>query len=104
MAPAERLSEGVVVQVDVTARLLGAPILQLDGDVVLAPARLDGVGSGPPEPSTPALLPVTRPGSITRMGSALGRAEWLYAQSVGVLRRADNGAGRTAAATDDGAD
>ena len=92
MAPAERLSEGVVMQVDVTARLLGAPILQLDGDVVLAPARLDGVGSGSPEPSTPALLPVTRPGSITRMGSALGRAEWLYAQSVGVLRRADNGA------------
>lgn len=92
MAPAERLSEGVVMQVDVTARLLGAPILQLDGDVVLAPARLDGVGSGPPEATTPALLPVTRAGSVTRMGSALGQAEWLYAQSVGVLRRADNGA------------
>jgi hypothetical protein len=93
MAPAERLSEGVVMQVDLTARLLGAPILQLDGDVVLAPARLDRAGSGPPEPATPALLPATRAGSVTRMGSALGRAEWLYAESVGVLRRVDNGAG-----------
>lgn len=80
------------MQVDVTARLLGAPILQLDGDVVLAPARPDGVRSGPPEPTGPALLPVTVSGSLPRTGSALNRAESLYAQSVGVLRRADNGA------------
>jgi hypothetical protein len=93
MTPADRLSEGVVMQVEVTARLLGAPVLRLDGDVVLAPARPDGDLSGVAEPTAPALLAATPAGGLPRTGSALDRAESLYAQSVGVLRRADNGTG-----------
>jgi hypothetical protein len=92
MAPADSLSEGVVMQVEVTARLLGAPILRLDGDVVLAPGRPDGDLSALPEPAPPALVLATPAGGVTRAGSALDQAESLYAQSVGVLRRADDGA------------
>jgi len=87
MVSAERLSEGVVVQVDVTARLLGAAILRLDGDVVLAPARVDDAILGSSDATVPALVPVATVSASPPLGSALDQAESLYAESVGILRR-----------------
>jgi hypothetical protein len=89
MGPGERLSEGVLMQVDVTVRVLGAPLVRLDGDVVLAPACLDGVASGASDATTRALLPVPPSAGPARMGTALDRAESLYDESVGVFRRAE---------------
>jgi len=41
------LSDGVVVEADVSARLLGLKVLRLRADVVLMPARLRGPGVVP---------------------------------------------------------
>ena len=41
-----RLSDGVVIETRLRARLLGAPVLRVDGTVLVSPARL--VASSPP--------------------------------------------------------
>lgn len=43
-----RLADGVIVTARVVAKLLGAPVLRLEGEVVLTPARLAPIGSTVP--------------------------------------------------------
>jgi hypothetical protein len=45
-----RLSDGVVVQTHLVARLLGLRILRVDGVVHVAPARLEALDAGVPAP------------------------------------------------------
>ena len=46
---ASHLSDGVVVQTRLVARLLGLRVLRVDGVVHLAPARLEPAGSARPQ-------------------------------------------------------
>lgn len=77
------------MQLDLGVRLLGATVLRLDGDVVLAPARPDGVRVLPVRSAPPALLAAEARADTRQLGSELDRAESLYGESVGVLRVAD---------------
>jgi hypothetical protein len=62
---AEHLSEGVLVEGQVRARLLGMPILRLDAEVVLAPARSDG--------SAPVLVEAAAPAAPERRSEPSGQ-------------------------------
>ena len=64
------LSDGVVVETRLVARLLGVRRLKVDGVVLLAPARL-----GTPEPR-PAALQVAR-GDDAQLGAGLAHASRL---------------------------
>lgn len=93
LAPADRLSEGVLVEARVRGRLFGAPILRLDAELVLAPTRADEQQrvevSDRPDPATRAAPAPPAVGAV-RPGSALARAVALADQSAQTLRR--NGA------------
>jgi hypothetical protein len=104
---ADRLSEGVLVEGQVRARLLGMPILRLDAEVVLAPARSEAsppvvVEAAAPaaperrsEPSGPAALPPSpEPPSADQpapIGSDLAEAVALVQQGDVVLRLGRDG-------------
>ena len=96
--PSNRLADGILVEAQIRARLLGAPILRLDAVVVLSPARAattnDTDKSAWPDstrpdstklidpPAAPA-LPRPRPG--TRLADAITLVE----QSAGTLRHSN---------------
>jgi len=94
LAPAERLSDGVLVEARVRGRLFGAPILRLDAELVLVPARageqqpvaISDRSNPRPDPST---RPAPAPSAVgaVRPGSALARAVALADQSARTLRR-----------------
>ena len=63
---ASHLSDGVVVQTRLVARLLGLRVLRVDGVVHLAPARLEPAGSARPHAPRPAWEVRRRGGPRTR--------------------------------------
>jgi hypothetical protein len=63
-----RLSEGVLVETHLLARLLGLRLLRVDGVVTIAPARLA------PSPRDPRAVPMT---STMELGAGLERAAHL---------------------------
>jgi hypothetical protein len=48
--PRKRLSDGVLVEACVRARLIGVPLLKIDASIVLAPAGLTASTSARPDP------------------------------------------------------
>jgi hypothetical protein len=83
---ASRLSDGVVVETHLLARVLGMRLLRVDGVVLLSPARL--VGPVPPQPVTREPAPPA-PG----VGYDLTEAARLLREADATLRSASNGAG-----------
>jgi hypothetical protein len=85
--PSNRLADGVLVEAQVRARLLGAPILRLDAVVVLSPARAtatsDDVRSNSTELMDPRAAPALPP---SRPGTTLADAISLVEQSADTLR------------------
>jgi hypothetical protein len=79
LAPAtgSHLSDGVVVQTHLEARLLGVRLLRVDGVVHLAPARLECGDPGPPPPQEAELI----------VGADLHRASRLLEDGDRRLRR-----------------
>ena len=72
--PASHLSDGVVVETRLIARLLGVRILRVDGVVHIAPARL--------ERPTPTTAEARRPVAADRqLGAGLARASRLLEES-----------------------
>jgi len=65
------LSDGVVVEADVSARLLGLKVLRLRADVVLMPARLRGPGVVPV-----SSRPVQAGGAVSAEGRPEGGVAW----------------------------
>ena len=72
---ASHLSDGVVVETRLVARLLGMRILRVDGVVHLAPARLERLGPHPPGNGTVAALPTVA--ADRELGAGLARASRL---------------------------
>jgi hypothetical protein len=52
--PRKRLSDGVLVEACIRARLLGIPLLKVEARVVLAPAGLTGPTSAPRDVTIPS--------------------------------------------------
>ena len=78
---ASQLSDGVVVETRLTARLLGVRLLRVDGIVLMSPARL----SAPvPAPSPPARATNAVPGPN---GHLLAQAAQLLQENDANLRR-----------------
>ncbi len=78
---ASQLSDGVVVETRLTARLLGVRLLRVDGVVLMSPARL----SAPlPAPSPPARTTNAVPGPN---GHLLAQAAQLLQENDANLRR-----------------
>lgn len=104
--PDNRLADGVLVEAQVRARLFGAPILRLDAEVVLSPARADvvpearaGVDPEPapaPVPARPARRPAANGAASVPLtpGSDLARALALVQQNARDLQELDRGTGR----------
>lgn len=63
-----QLSNGVLIETHLLARLLGIRLLRIDGVVTLAPARLS------PSPADPRSVPMT---STMELGAGLERAAHL---------------------------
>jgi hypothetical protein len=63
-----RLSEGVLIETHLLARLLGIRLLRVDGVVTVAPARVA------PSPADPRAVPMT---STVQLGAGLERAAHL---------------------------
>jgi hypothetical protein len=63
-----RLSEGVLIETHLLARLLGLRLLRIDGVVTVAPARVA------PSPVDPRAVPMT---STMQLGAGLERAAHL---------------------------
>ena len=79
--PGSRLSEGVLVETRLTARVLGLRLLRVDGIVCLAPGRLvDG------EVVTEPARPIGRPQHGPPPGAELARAAQLLAENSRALR------------------
>lgn len=102
--PDNRLADGVLVEAQVRARLFGAPILRLDAEVVLSPARADVVPEAradvDPEPAPARARPARRPAASGAAsvpltpGSDLARALALVQQNARDLQELDRGTGR----------
>lgn len=89
--PDNRLADGVLVEAQIRARLFGAPILRLDAEVVLTPARADRVGATAPasiEPNSPPRRSTPMPPRSGPPGSALAEAAALVEQTSQSLRQA----------------
>jgi hypothetical protein len=85
-----RLSDGIVVEARLKARLLGAPVLRVDGIVLLSPGRLvDSVENEHVVSST-----VHRPSVNGAPGTGLARAARLLADNDADIERWHRGAGR----------
>ncbi len=67
---ASHLSDGVVVETRLIARLLGVRVLRIDGVVHLAPARLERLGPGGSETGRPVA-------ADRQLGAGLARASRL---------------------------
>lgn len=91
--PTNRLADGVLVEARIRARLLGAPVLRLDAEAVLAPTRTDPVEEvdtvGSPRTQPPGAPPPAPPPALRRAppGSALAEAVSLVEQGAESLRR-----------------
>jgi hypothetical protein len=106
---ADHLSEGVLVEGQVRARLLGMPILRLDAEVVLAPARPEALPPVLVEAAAPvrsaastasarrgpseqqAALPPAADDEPGPIGSELARAVALVQQGDVILRLGGDG-------------
>ncbi len=93
----DHLSEGVLVEAMVRAWLLGAPVLRLEGEVLLSPARPAPVSADLPDPAPAQPPPRLRAlsqspasGGSARIGSALTQAVALVQQSATDLRRGES--------------
>ena len=85
--PSNRLSDGVLVEAQVRARLLGAPILRLDAVVVLSPARAAAAADDEASNSTILMDPRAAPAlPPPRPGTGLADAISLVEQSADTLR------------------
>ena len=87
--PDNGLGDGVLVEAQIRARLFGAPILRLDAEVVLTPARTDRVGAA----ALASIEPNSTPRHVTPLpprsgppGSALAEAAALVEQTSQSLR------------------
>jgi hypothetical protein len=98
--PTSQLADGVLVEAQIRARLLGAPILRLDAEIVLAPARTDARATVPrstvaaqetleSRPSLPDDQRISKQvtSSSGPVGSALARAILLDQQTTETLNR-----------------
>lgn len=100
--PANRLADGVLVEAQVRARLFGAPILRLDAEVLLSPARADVVpgaaagNSADASAEPPRPVAADRPGAGVPLppGSDLARAAALVQSSARSLHELERGVGR----------
>jgi hypothetical protein len=85
--PTNRLADGILVEAQIRARLLGAPILRLDAIVLLSPARAaaatDDVWSDSTKLMDPRAAPALPP---SRPGTTLADAISLVEQSADSLR------------------
>ncbi|HWM75892.1 MAG TPA: hypothetical protein VNQ53_19235, partial [Nocardioides sp.] len=78
---ASQLSDGIVVETRLTARLLGVRLLRVDGIVLMSPARL----SGPPPAASPRVRATdARAG---QNGHLLAQAAQLLQENEAHLRR-----------------
>ena len=87
--PANRLADGVLVEAQVRARLFGAPVLRVDAEVVLSPARAEhrSPPTGSPTPVVRQPDPVPAPGAASaRPGAALAHAVALAGEGAETLR------------------
>ena len=92
--PEGSLAEGVVLEGRIRGRLLGAPILRLDAEVVLTPARPDSAVVVPPVapvrplPTAGGARRAVAPAANSRStpGSALARAQYLVDENAAQLR------------------
>jgi hypothetical protein len=66
--PRKRLSDGVLVDACVRARLLGIPVLKVEATIVLAPAGLSAPTSAPPD------LPIRSSARLSRAASTRSEA------------------------------
>ncbi|HSK32106.1 MAG TPA: hypothetical protein VK903_01350 [Propionicimonas sp.] len=87
-----RLSDGVVIETRLRARLLGAPVLRVDGTVHVSPARLVEPTSPPVVRGVVVSDGRTGSGAVPRSqgaapGSALAQATRLLEESRQRLRR-----------------
>jgi hypothetical protein len=67
--PRKRLSDGVLVEACIRARLIGIPLLKIEASIVLAPAGLTASTSAPRDPPTRSSArsshaALTRPGVL----------------------------------------
>jgi hypothetical protein len=97
--PTSQLADGVLVEAQIRARLLGAPILRLDAEIVLAPARTDARATVPRSTAAAQETLESRPSlpddqriskqvtSSGPVGSALARAILLDQQTTETLNR-----------------
>lgn len=102
--PDNRLADGVLVEAQVRARLFGAPILRLDAEVVLSPARADVVPEAradvdpvrAPVPARSARRPAANGAASVPLtpGSDLARALALVQQNARDLQELQRGTGR----------
>ena len=69
-----RLSDGVLVETALVARVLGLRLLRVDGTVLLAPARLH---EGPGQPTPLVLSSVPEDGPVVEPGRRLVEARRL---------------------------
>ena len=96
-----RLADGVIVTTRVVARLFGAPVLRVEGEVVLTPARLAPLGATVPSvrarPAADPSQPIIRrlPNSDNAGGrpnrAAIAEAMVLLEQTSDSLRRLADG-------------
>jgi hypothetical protein len=80
-----RLSDGVVIETRLRARLLGAPVLRIDGTVLVSPARVDS--PTPPRAVQGDLVSGSRDLVRTVPGAALAQASRLLEESRACLGR-----------------
>jgi hypothetical protein len=89
-SPDSQLSEGVLVETSLLARLLGIRLLTVEGTVLLSPARLregEALVSTPPvAPTAPRTRRLAPPARSAALGSRLAAAERLIADCGDTLR------------------
>ena len=100
---ASHLSDGVVVQTRLVARLLGLRVLRVDGVVHLAPARLEPAGSARPQAPRPAWEVRSSRGASDALGADLAHASRLLEDGDRRLGRGQgHGTGLSLAPPEDG--
>lgn len=90
--PANRLADGVVVEAQIRGHLLGAPILRLEAEVVLTPARAVAESAVLPPRQPRAMVVEPAPAaypSVPAGSRGLAEARSLIAQSEQSLRQID---------------
>jgi hypothetical protein len=81
-----RLSDGVLVETSILARVLGLKLLTLEGTVLLSPARLGEVNRGAAAPHRQPPRRIAGAAESDGVGSRLATAEQLLAECGEQLR------------------